>query len=117
MKRDMELIRLLMFRLEKDDPRRLIDDRWDDETIGHHRYLIYDAGWATGEEMTMNSDSHRQALLADITWAGHEALDAIRDQGVWDQVKHRVSDAAQSVPVSLALEVARAIMKGKLGLP
>jgi len=55
-------------------------------------------------------------VLNKLTWEGHEFLDDIRDQGIWNKTKERLKDIpSASIPV--IVEIAKAEIKKRLGLP
>jgi hypothetical protein len=88
MKRDMELIRRLVLKLE-DAPTGYapddfnVDGEYTPEQIGYHAYLMIQAGLATGSDITsMNSGSPIGAVTG-LTWAGHEFADAAGDEKRW----------------------------------
>lgn len=112
MKRDMDLIRALLIRLEADDHSRL--EGWDAETVGHHSYLMVEAGLARGNDITAMSDMHRTVILHELTWDGHEMLDAIRSDSVWKKVKKRVGKESLSAPLEIMKQLAIAVLKDQL---
>lgn len=59
-------------------------------------------------------------LVFDITWQGHELLDSIRDDKVWDQTK-KATSSLKSVSIGVLKNVATAVLSGMIkqatGLP
>lgn len=122
MKRDMDLIREILMRVE-DDP--LFDgyhytnfDTSDfpghtDEEIGYHVDLLMEAGLVTGGDQTMDASS---TPISRLTWNGHEFLDNVKDAGIWNQVKARVS-TLPSIAFTVLAELAKAEVRKYLGLP
>ena len=106
MNRDMDLVRkLLAYFDDKPDP-GLIEkpqvDGYDETTIQNHLILMFDAGLLRAEPMrSSTSDRIIRVLPFDLTWQGHEFLDKIRDEGVWQRVKSTV--AAKSIPLTFEL--------------
>lgn len=57
--------------------------------------------------------------IDDITWSGHEFLNNIRDDGVWNQIKSKAGTLAKvspSVVADIAKEIAASALKSKLGI-
>ena len=57
--------------------------------------------------------------IDDITWLGHEFLNNIRDDGVWNQIKNKAGTLAKvslSVVADIAKEIAASALKSKLGI-
>lgn len=59
------------------------------------------------------SDDH-DFVYFEITWIGHDYLDAIRDSGVWEETKSKVRDAGGSFTLELVKKIAIALAKKKL---
>ncbi len=97
MKRDMELIRKLLFFFdEKADPRPVKVPQiagFDDLTIRYHVVLLYDAGLIFGEPSKSDtSDRVYDVLPFDLTWAGHEFLDLVRSDTFWEKAKDKTAE-------------------------
>ena len=98
MKRNMELIRDLLLRLEglpKTSHERLDIGSWDDELkfddytpdeIDYHMGLLYEADIITSSD-TINAMANGAWIFDSLTWAGHDFLDSVRDPEVWKRTK------------------------------
>lgn len=86
MKRNMDLVKAILLRLEMGDPLGEIAGHSKQE-IGYHVALLEDAGLITHEPY-VNTDVSA-AILIDtrMTWAGHEFLDAPRNDSFWERAK------------------------------
>ena len=51
-----------------------------------------------------------------LTWAGHDFLDAIKDQGIWDQTKTKLKEVGGPASLDVVKAVAVSIMTSALGL-
>lgn len=94
MKRDMDLIRELMLKLES-YPKRSFEviqvrpevpdvlhvDGFDESQLAYHLDLIEEAGFIE----TMDSPSY----FSRLSWAGHDFLDSVRSPDVWDKTKRQ----------------------------
>jgi len=87
MKRDMELIRLLLLKLEETESFAIISssfiEGYDDSTVLYHFDLLIDGGYAIGEVQNDNTGGFAQ--FEKLTWKGHEFLDAAREPTRWGQ--------------------------------
>ncbi len=87
MKRDMELIRVVMLEVEKSkDPYDLTDPKFEghNETeISYHISLLDDAGLLHGQDRSAIGVFRWSA--GALTWAGHEFVEAVRDDSVWKE--------------------------------
>ena len=88
MKRDMDLIRQLLLRAEAaPDGQLTVDDPLETYQVR----LMIDAGLTDGqisEELTTSAPRH--SFIHGLTWAGHDFLDAARDDTLWKKAKEHV---------------------------
>jgi hypothetical protein len=73
---------------------------------------LIEAGFLKGK-IEMGTPLH---VISRLTWKGHEFLDDIRDSGIWEKTKKRLS-GLPSVSLSIVAEIAKAEIKKHLGLP
>ncbi len=87
MKRDIELIRMVMLAAEKTkDPFDLIDPKIEGRSeteISYHIALLDDAGLLHGQDRTAIGVFRWSA--GTLTWAGHEFVESVRDDAVWKE--------------------------------
>ena len=85
----MELIRKILITFEEDEDRKplLSLDGYTDEQVGYHSYLIVDAGLASGGDITTIECNHTRYILSELTWSGHDFLDAAREPGRWEKAQ------------------------------
>ncbi|MFJ9462138.1 DUF2513 domain-containing protein [Viridibacillus arvi] len=119
MKRDMELVRELLILIEENtNPGELIiPGNMDRITVAGHLKIMDQAGlvenhtrWASDEPFWIN---------AGLTWEGHDYLDAIRNDTVWNNVKEKTKEKGfQLAELSFGVlkEYAKSEMKNLLGL-
>lgn len=121
MKRDMELIRKLVLALDDAPtgyaPRKLNIEGYTPDQISYHAFLLLDAGLAEGSRVQHMGSSGPQAMLRNLTWAGHEFADAARDETRWKKALGIVQEKGGSVTLSVLTELLKSLMKGALGLP
>jgi hypothetical protein len=123
MERDLELVRAILLEAEK-HPHGIIGRNpelsgFTPEQVGYHIYLMEQAGLVEAAEATDNSSRSPCALLMNLTWAGHDYLDAVRPPEVWRQVKpavQRVGSMTLDAVKALATEVATHLAKEAMGL-
>ena len=89
MKRDMDLIRKILIKIEKEyDGSRPIQvdpiEGHDRSDVEYNLGLLVDAGYVK----PLKSLSY---LVRGITWDGHEFLDAVRSDDVWSKVREKLA--------------------------
>jgi len=121
MKRDMDLIRELLLKLESLETRPgsiwhfMPDDTevaipgYAPDAIEYQVRLMIQAGLIdTGGRGTMQG-----FMFRSLTWEGHDFLDSIRDPEVWAKTKTGAA-AAGGFTVDLLKELARGFVKKKI---
>ena len=116
MKRDMDLVRLILLEIEKssEDPRAQIYleiPNYTSEQVSYHVMILNDAGLIEACDFSaMGSDNFW--CPKRLTWSGHEFLDAARNDSIWNKAKEKAS----SINFELLKEVLLNITRQQLGL-
>lgn len=121
MKRDMDTIRALMLKLEAlpvngqtifavgphDEELAVVGASVDQ--IAYHLRLLYDQGFldSPGEPFLSG-----QIPFRGLTWTGHDFIDSIRDDDVWQKTKKQ-AEKVGSWTVDILLAAAKAVAKAK----
>ncbi len=122
MKRDMELIRKILFYIEENGDSETLIRQWDIEghnfkEVSYHVKLLVERGLVNGRDSGIS-----QYLLwyADsLTWEGHDFLDAIKNDTIWEKVKAGIKSKGLEIgQVSFGVlkEYAKVEIKSKLGI-
>lgn len=115
MKRDMELIRLLLLEKEQDSPPPELAD-YDEQLVVYQIALMIDAGLVVGEVLPDRDGTPRGAVVVRLTWAGHEFLDSLRDPTIWQSAKDKVLKPGASWTFGILAEFAKQEAMRRLGL-
>ena len=122
MKRDMDLIREILLRVEaadrfngamlSADASGLGISGCDKMQFAYNTALLIEAKMLTGNaKMAVIG----QVLVGGLTWTGHEFLDTIRDNDIWAKAKTAASKVG-SVSIAFMWELAKTEIKVKLGV-
>ena len=119
MKRDMDLIRDILKLMEaNDDPTGIgpitIEGRggW---LINYHIALLAEAEFI--QALKVETPGHGTSWKAqELKWAGHEFLDATRDDSVWEKVKGTVKKNGGSFTASILTQLAVGYLKEQFHL-
>ncbi|MBI3463531.1 MAG: DUF2513 domain-containing protein [Planctomycetes bacterium] len=119
MKRDIDLIRAILLTIEASPtgygPYPLKVEGYSDEQVGYHAYLLMQGGLVEGTNKTLPSSTSPLGHARNLTWRGHEFLDAARDPGIWQTAKERAIAAAGGATVPIMYGLLRAAHQRKDG--
>src|SRR5262249_19603499 len=109
MKRDMDLARTILEQVEEQAQGHSrinldIQGRSDDE-IAYHIMLLNQAGFL--DAVDVSSTAGMAWIPRQLTWGGHEFLDAIRNDTVWNKVKEEAKRHGGAGPFESIKRVAR----------
>jgi hypothetical protein len=117
-KRDMELIRMVMLAAEKTkDPYELVDPKFEghNETeISYHIALLDDAGLLHGQDRSAIGVFRWSA--GSLTWAGHEFAEAIKDDKVWKEALAIAANSENGTVFELLKKALMQVLEKRAGL-
>ncbi len=116
MKRDMNLIRLLLLETEGEEPGPDLSSFTEEQRV-YHSALLIEAGLVHGEIILDGNGQPAGAVALRLTWAGHEFLDAARNDAIWHKAGERIKKSGVDVTISLLQELLKQLLKQSLGLP
>jgi len=118
MKRDMELIRLILLNIEGEHHDLTKD--YTQEQFAFHLNLLLSGVFLTqyfhGKENPYVIGGFPCQMTFTMTWRGHDFIDVARDEGFFKSVLAELKDKAVPVTIGIVLEFLKAKIKGKLGL-
>lgn len=118
MKRDLDLIRELLLRLEATNlqisepmpqfvmPQTLTEPGEDLDNITYHLHLLCDARFVEPYLLAGN----RFIGVTRLTWAGCDFLDSVRDEKIWRRTKEGAAKAG-GFTVELLVDLAKGLLK------
>lgn len=112
MKRDWDTVRRILTRLEEMPSGELRpDDFADDEDVtNYHMNLLIEARLVEGACQVSRTNINR-CKLTRLTWNGHELLDSIRRDSIWNRIKTK----AQEKGIDMTFDVIAALAKQVMG--
>ncbi|WLH18794.1 DUF2513 domain-containing protein [Pseudomonas simiae] len=119
MRRDMDLLRLLLLKLEvlHEDAHSICVYQYDElmvegftpDQVAYHLDLATEAGLVDqGGNGVMNGFMFRR-----LTWEGHDFVDAVRDNDIWKKTRQGAS-AAGGFSVDLLKDLAKGFIRKKI---
>ena len=116
MKRDMDLVRLQLLRVEGEEPVPELDGYTEERRV-YHMALCIEAGLVDGVVRTDGNGYPNGAVAIRLTWKGHEFLDAARNDTIWKKALGHIKKAGVQVTLPVLEEVLKKAAKDLLGLP
>lgn len=117
MKRNWDLIRKILLKLEEkaDSTSWLMStdiQGYDFKTVAYHYKLLKNAGIIEALDISTMEEENFAAL--SLTWQGHEFLDKIRNDSVWNKVKSTVQSKSLDLSFDVIKQVATATISAML---
>ncbi|WP_434681367.1 DUF2513 domain-containing protein [Pseudomonas sp. R1-18] len=115
MKRDWELVRKILIAVEEiQGHNQHVDGTsipgYDAPLVSYHIYLLKEAGLLEATCATFLSEP-RQCHAFELTWEGHEFLDQIRPQSIWNKTVSLVREKGLDLSFSTIKAAAAAVAK------
>ena len=127
MKRDLELIRAILLKLEQTDYAggqtsglKNFEDEpyvkgWSASEIAYNYQLMVEGGLVLSRVPQISSS---QLFFNSITWSGHDFLDSVRDPEIWRKTKavtEKAGSTSFGIVKEVAVELAKELVKGAIG--
>jgi len=119
MQRNMDLARRILLEMEAYEhgnaPREFhtLDD-FSLEQISYHVWLLGNAGLMETQQVTHMQSASPEAIPISLTWAGHEFLDAARNETMWKRALQKVKSSGVPVTFEVLKQVLVAFSKTEL---
>lgn len=115
MKRDMELIRMVL--LHEEDPAQVDISGQSKDRVLYHTGLAIEAGLVKGSAIVDGQGVLRSAYTWGLTWSGHDFLDAARNEGPWKKAMATAKEKGVSLTMDVLTELLKKGLKDLVGLP
>jgi hypothetical protein len=100
MKRDWGLVRLLLLEIESGErPAGL--EQYSEEQILYHCELLKESDLIIASVVTGGEGKAIGARIERLTWKGHDLLDSIRNETIWNQTQAVVREATVSATADM----------------
>ena len=120
MKRDLDLIRKILLEIETqcDAPGKRISKlpEYSEYEFAYHLNLLCEAGLITGARAKLSGRHYPLVTPTGLTWAGHDFLDACRDEGIWTKAKEKLKDIGDSATFEVIKTVLTQLALKQLGM-
>lgn len=143
MKRDLELLRNILLRLETEDytkinkitvetfvnplglsdekdpfgdPRDLSPFEQEAAKVSYHLQLLLDEYFIEATDAPILGRSYKNFYIKRMTSRGHDYLDSIRSPQLWKSTKDKLGDFIESASLATIAAVGQSIIKNHLGI-
>ena len=114
----MDLVRAILLAIEASPTGRAPHPLAVDGYPYDHAHLLKQADLITAITFPLDNDGEGpQAIPTGLTWAGHEFLDAARDDTIWRKALNTAKTAAGGATVAVLQQLLAREVRAKLGLP
>lgn len=114
MKRDMDLVRLILLKIEEDYVStalyNLKIDGYDKETIAYHCKMLHEAGFVSDYGSHYADNALQSFGVGSLTWERNEFLDKIRDDSFWGKTKKEIKNRGLPMIVDTIKAVSTAVI-------
>lgn len=114
MKRDMELIRKILFKIEEEYVSTtlfgLSIEGYDMNTVAYHCKLLYEAGFVDTYDAKYASNELWMFVVGGLTWEGHDFLDKIREDTVWNRTKEAIKNHGLPMVLDVVKRVSSSVI-------
>jgi hypothetical protein len=120
MKRDMDLVRLLMLHAESADEKSDYPEElsaYPERVVQEHLKLLISGGFLRGHWYDDHEGNPEDAEWTGITWQGYDFIDSVRDPEVWRRARDLVIKPGKSFTLSILSETLKTVIKQSIGLP
>lgn len=113
MQRNMDLVRMILTRLENSPegwaPRDFGIQSFSPQEIGYHAHIMKQEGLIEAADVTHLGSPGPEAMPRSLTWKGHEFLDLARDQDRWNRAKAIIGKVG-GAPIAVWMKVLTDLM-------
>jgi len=117
MKRDLDMLRTIMLKIETSNKAvhltDLTDNRADRPTILFHVQLLNDAKFIDCRMLNV-VNNNGDCIINRLTSAGCDYLDSVRNDSVWDKVKERLVSIGGSASLSVIKMIADGVIAANI---
>lgn len=121
MTRDWEIIRAILIRLEDSNtPNSVVNmnefDGVDGQAVAYHMRLLRDVDCieANIRETSTGGNLIGAAIARRLTSKGHDLLDTIRNESIWNQVKSKFQSKGIDMTIDMVISVGNRLMQSML---
>ena len=114
MKRDMDLCRAILFAIEEEYVDTALHNleipEYTMEKVAYHCKILYDAGFIESYNAKFADDHIYFFSVGSLTWEGHDFLDKIRQDTIWNKTKEVITNNGLPMVIDVIKPMAQSII-------
>lgn len=114
MKRDLDLVRLILLKIEEEYRSTAIHglriDGYDMETVAYHCKIMHEKGLISDYKGFYASNELQDFGVGSLTWEGQDYLEKVRDNSRWGKIKGILKDKALPATIEVVKMLADGII-------
>ena len=117
MKRDLDLVRQLLLQIEglpAGPPAQYRASEIEDPVLLAHFELVLASGLVNGKISRSQSSRGDVISISGLTWEGHEWIEMVRSQSVWNETKSMLLDSGGALTYELTKVAATRILRARI---
>ena len=119
MKRNLDLIKHILLVREESNNEVLenedfVTDNFDYEAVSYHIALLIDEDYIKTQPIPTLSSASCQYLVFRLTSKGHDFLDSIRDENIFNKAKSKLADIGGNTTLDIVKSVATGLIMSAL---
>ncbi len=120
MKCDRNLVRKMLLEIENQEsgyaPVNIVIEDHNQEQIRYHAYIMTQGGLIESMNCTNLNSNSPQAIPKNLTWEGHEFIEAARNDTLWKKAMNMVNEKGGSITISALSQLLSSLMKQQFNL-
>jgi hypothetical protein len=117
MKRDWDVIRSILLKVEEGTGEKEVSSPdlkpMDEALVAYNMWLLIESGMVEGGGREPGSGPPH-AFVHRLRWPGHELLDSIRGDTVWNRIKATARDKGVDLTLDAIKAIAKIVLEGLL---
>lgn len=114
MKRDMDLIRKILLKVESTVGNTIVYnpeiEGYSYEQVTYHCSILYEGGYISKYGKLEGSGEIEEFGVGRLTWEGHDLLDKIRSDTVWNKTKETIINQGLPMVVDVVKDISTSVI-------
>lgn len=117
MRLNNELIRKILLKTEEGTSGYIVEfeiENFSNDEVAYHVAKLKEGGYLDAALSKVDAGRYDLAYVKELTFKGHQFLDNIRDDSVWNKVKTKAKEVGGKVSISILEKIASSTLLDRL---